>query len=140
MTSSTRLPTGTPVRPWLKPASTLPPSWNPNTCPACDEVGQLLANTEPVRQSAPTNWATTVSPLVSFGPEPLIRVVTDRLAGGEVLGTVMTGAWPVLAVTVGSVPPPLDTCGPDADCVLEYCCSRSTTMTRVSVLFTPSCD
>src|SRR5215469_3633243 len=69
-----------------------------------------------------------------------MSVVTERLAGAEVLGTVMTGAWPAFAVTEGSVPPPVDTCGPDADWVPEYCCSRSITQTRVSVPLTPSCD
>src|SRR5215472_2289374 len=143
MTSITRLPTGTPFRPVLKPLITLPPILNPNSCPSgCFAVGQLLANTFPVRQMAPTYWATTVSPSASFGPEPLISGVTDRLVGGELPGKAMEGATPAdfTGVTVGSPLPPLETCGPDADCEPEYCCSRSITQTRVSVPLTPSCD
>src|SRR3984957_15758459 len=134
MTSMTRLPTVTPARPWFQPFTTWPPSWKLNGRPCGSAAdGQVALNTLPVRQIEPTYCATTVSPVTSFGPEPLIRVVTDRPAGGELFGTVMTGAWPGFAVTVGSLPPPVETCEPVAACVDEYCWSRSITQTSVSV-------
>ena len=78
-----------------------PPSWKLNGRPAATD-GQVLPNTLPVRQIEPTYCATTVSPLASFGPVPLISVVTDSLAGGAFFGMLMAGAWPAVAVTVGS--------------------------------------
>src|ERR1700722_3162504 len=107
MTSMTRLPTGTPARPWAQPGTTSVPRLKLNGCPvgACAD-GQEVLKTLPVRQILPTYCATTVSPFTSFGPEPLINVVTDRPLGGELFGTVITGAAPALALTAGSDPPP----------------------------------
>src|SRR5258708_4245562 len=134
ITSMTLLPTGTPTRPSFQPGTTFPPSWKLNgRPPGAADGGQVLLNTLPVRQMEPTYWATTVWPLASFGPEPLISVVTDSLAGGVFLGTAMTGDCPDAAVTVGSLPPPVDTCVPLAACVAENCCSRSITHTTVSL-------
>src|SRR5215469_1920601 len=142
MTTITLLPTGTPASPLLRPGSTCcPPTWKLSRCPAASCAdGHEASNTLPVRQLTPTYCVTTVSPLASFGPEPLIRVVTDSLAGGVFFGTEMTGAWPVVAVTDGSLPPPADTCVPLAACVAEYCCRRSITQTRVSFPVIWSCD
>src|ERR1700739_2113524 len=74
MTSITRLPTGTPARPSFQPGMTPPPSWKLNGIPfGWDDVGQVVLNTLAFRQIEPTYSATTVSPLVSLGPAPLIR-------------------------------------------------------------------
>ena len=64
-------------------------------------------------------WATTYWPLTSFGPLPLISVVVTKLVGGLLAGIVIVGALPGWAVTVGRLPPPLDTWVPDADAVSE---------------------
>lgn len=101
--------------------------------PGADADGHVVVNTFPVRQMEPTYCATRVSPLASAGPEPLISVVTDSLAGGALLGTEITGPCPYVVVTVGSLPPPSDTCFPAAACVPEYCCRRSITHTSVSL-------
>src|SRR5215469_4320639 len=142
MTTITRLPTGMPASPLLRPGSTCwPPTWKPSRWPAALWAdGQEASNTLPVRQLTPTYCVTTVSPLASLGPEPLISVVTESLAGGVFFGTEMTGAWPAVAVTDGSLPPPVDTCVPLAACVAEYCCRRSITQTSVSLPVICSCD
>ena len=59
----------------------------------------------------------TKSPLATWGPLPLIRVLVTRVDGGLFDGKVTVGALPEWAVTVGSVPPPLDTWVPLADAV-----------------------
>ena len=61
----------------------------------------------------------TNCPLTSFGPLPLISVLVTRPEGGLLAGIVTVGALPVWAVTVGRLPPPLDTWVPDADAVSE---------------------
>src|SRR5580698_4009835 len=76
-------PTRTPGRPSFQPGMTSPPSLNANGSPsAWAEDGQEALNTLPVRQMAPTYWATTVWPVVSFGPVPCTSVVTDSFEGG----------------------------------------------------------
>src|SRR5258708_7413802 len=141
MTSITLLPTGIPVRPSVQPASTPWPSSTLIGLPTGDCVdGQDEPNTWPVRQFSPTYCATITSPLGVLGPVPLIRVVTDSFAGGACFGTVMTGACPAFAVTVGSAPPPCETDDPVADAPCGNCWSKSMTQTRVSDPLMPSCD
>ena len=79
----TRLPTGTPVRPLSSPDHAAAELEAERLAGRRLADGQDALKTLPVRQIEPTYWATTVSPLASFGPVPLIRVVTDSLAGGE---------------------------------------------------------
>ena len=55
----------------------------------------------PVRHSTPTYWVMTSWPLVIAGPLPWMRVLTTSLDGGLVLGILMVGALPAVAVTVG---------------------------------------
>src|SRR5450631_2391240 len=139
MTSMTRLPTGTPVRPWVKPGiMPPPPRAKVNGMPADELDGQVELKTAPVRQFTATYWATTVWPAVSLGPVPWIRVFTTSLLGGVPFGTVTTGALPVGAVTDGRLPPPEETCCPDADAVGLNGLIRSMTQTVVSVPLTPS--
>src|SRR5690348_4945885 len=92
------------------------------------------SNTEPSRQIAPTYWTTTVSPSATVGPVPLIRTWVVRFFGGFPLGILIVGAAPgvAAAVTVGSLPPPCDTCRPAAAAVPEKSLIMSTTNTRVS--------
>ena len=59
----------------------------------------------------------TYWPLATFGPLPLISVLVTSPEGGLSAGIVIVGALPVWAVTVGRVPPPLDSWVPDADAV-----------------------
>ena len=93
-----------------------------------------------MRQFTPVYWATTNSPLVTTGPEPLIRVLDTSAVGGVTpLGIVTLGALPWAALTVGRSPPPLDTLVPDADTVPDgYFWIRSMTNTSVSLPVTPS--
>src|SRR5215469_8005498 len=114
MTSMTRLPTGTPTRPWSQPGKI----WagvasisKPRSMP----WDQDESKTARVRQLRPTYWVTTYWPLTTGGPDPLISVLTTRLLGGAVAGILTAGALPVEAVTVGKLPPPLDTCAPAAE-------------------------
>ena len=76
--------------------------------------------------------------MTTSGPLPLISVLLTRPLGGEADGKVSVGALPALAVTVGRVPPPLDTCVPVAPAVLEYALSTSMTNTSVVVPVMPS--
>src|ERR1700681_3295362 len=114
MTSITRLPTRWPMRPASRPGMTwvgVAPMVKPNGSPRLQDESKTL----PVRQIAPTYWATTVWPLTTAGPDPLISVFVTSLVGGVLdEGILITGALPVVAVTVGSPPPPLETCVPDA--------------------------
>jgi len=55
--------------------------------------------------------------LATFAPLPLTSVVVTRALGGEADGNVTVGAVPDLALTVGRVPPPLDTWDPVAPAV-----------------------
>jgi len=59
----------------------------------------------------------TYWPLASFGPLPLISVLVTRLPGGLLAGIVIVGAVPVWGVTVGRLPPPLDSAVPNAEAV-----------------------
>src|SRR5215468_4171698 len=111
MTSITRLPTVWPTRPlsqpalaWLGLASMVKPKGWPRF--------QEASNTVPLFQIAPTYCTTTVCPLATAGPLPLTSVLVTSLAGGLLDGTLIFGAAPVAAVTLGSAPPPLDTCWP----------------------------
>ena len=93
-----------------------------------------------MRQLTPMYCATTSWPLVTTGPDPLISVLVTSVFGGVTpLGIVTLGALPVAALTVGRLPPPLDTWDPDAETVAEeYFWRRSMTKTRVSLPVTPS--
>ena len=51
---------------------------------------------------------------------PLISVLRHQATGRAEDGKVSVGALPAFAVTVGRVPPPLDTCVPVVPAVLEY--------------------
>ncbi len=62
-----------------------------------------------------------------------------RFFGGLPLGILIVGAVPAAAVTVGSEPPPLDTCCPAAAAVPEKSLIMSTTNTSVSVPLMPAC-
>src|ERR1039457_2525009 len=151
MTSSTRLPTVWPTRPMSHPVMT----WlgggpagetgggrraagAAKTLPRAPRV-QDASKTLPVRQITPTYWATTVWPLLTTGPAPLIRgLVTSVVGGVPVVGILTTGALPVVAVTVGSVPPPSETWVPDAEAFAPNFVIMSTTKTSVSVPLTPA--
>src|SRR5579875_761394 len=138
MTSRTRLPTVWPTRPLSQPVITwlgVAPILKLNGVPRDQEESK----TWPVRQMTPVYCATTVWPLVTAGPVPLIRVLVVRLFGGVTpLGIFTVGALPLAAVTVGRLPPPLETLDPDADAVSENFWIRSRTKTRVSEPDTPS--
>src|SRR5215472_10001089 len=113
MTSITRLPTVCPARPLSQPGITwlgLAAMVKPNGCFRFQDA----SNTWPLRQMAPVYWTTTVSPAATAGPVPLIRTLVVRFFGGLPLGILIVGAAPAVAVTVGSEPPPLDTCCPVA--------------------------
>src|ERR1700726_203944 len=113
MTSITLLPTVWPTRPLSQPGMTwlgVAPMVKPNGWPRVQDASKTL----PVRQIAPTYWATTYWPLLTADPDPLIRVLVTSVVGGvPVEGILITGAVPVVAVTVGSVLPPLETWLPD---------------------------
>src|ERR1700749_1656470 len=97
--SITRLPTVWPTRPLSQPVMTwlgVAPMVKPNGSPR----DQDESNTLPVRQIEPTYWVTTVWPLATTGPEPLISVLVIRPDGGLCDGILMTGAAPDFAVTV----------------------------------------
>src|ERR1039458_1376560 len=134
----TRLPTVCPTRPLSQPVMTwlgVAPIVNPNGSPRDHDESKTLL----VRQISPTYWVTTVCPLATTGPDPLIRVLVTSPAGGfPDLGMVMVGAVPALAVTVGSEPPPLDTVLPEADAVFGNSLIMSTTNTSVSLAVTPA--
>src|SRR5512135_3188364 len=129
----TRLPTVCPIRPLSQPVITwlgAAPIVKPNGWPRDHDE----SNTLPVRQITPTYWVTTVCPLATTGPDPLISVLLTRLVGAlcpEL--TVMAGAVPVLALTVGRAPPPLDTGVPVADALSGKALIMSTTNTSVSL-------
>ncbi len=80
----------------------------------------------------------TYSPLTTAWPLPLISVLATSPLGGEEDAKVSVGALPALALTVGSVPPPLDCCVPVAPAVLEYALSTSMTNTSVVLPVMPS--
>src|ERR1700744_5413960 len=107
MISSPRLPTVCPTRPVSQPGMT----WL-GVAPILKLYGRLRdqdeSNTVPVRQLTPVYWATTSSPLVTVAPVPLIRVLETSVLGGVTpLGILIVGAAPVVALTVGRLPPPL---------------------------------
>src|SRR5579884_1850028 len=138
MTSMTRLPAGWPSRPVSHPLITWAgeePIVNPNGCLRAHEASKTL----PVRQITPTYWTTTVCPAATFGPEPLIRVLVTRLAGGlACLGMVIDGSVPGPDQdTEGRLPPPCETVWPEAEAVPAKEWIRSMTNTSVSVGFTP---
>src|SRR5262249_32096198 len=139
ITSMTRLPTGTPTRPVSQPgmiwAGEAPIS-KPNGAPRDQEESKTLR----VRQLRPTYCVTTSWPLATGGPDPLISVLTTSLLGRDGVGTFTLGAVPVLAETVGRLPPPLDTLVPDADAVPVYSLIMSTTNTSVSLPVMPTCE
>src|SRR5215469_6126470 len=138
MTSITRLPTVWPIRPWFHPGMTwlgVAAMVKPNGCCRVQEA----SNTVPLRQIAPTYCTTTVCPLATAGPVPLTSVLLTSLVGGLLDGILIFGAVPAAAVTVGSEPPPLDTCWPDADAFAAKFLIRSTTNTSVSVPLIPAC-
>src|ERR1035438_5458650 len=82
----------------------------------------------------------TYSPLTTFGPLPLIRVLVTSLLGGEEDGNVSVGARAALALTVGRLPPPADCCALAADAVSAYDLSTSLTNPSVVLSVMPSCD
>src|SRR5580704_9046471 len=134
----TRLPTLAPSMPFPKPGITpVPPTVKLNGRPGEDEDGQVELKTAPVRQIDATYCTTAVWPAVTTGPVPWMRVLVIMPVGGAVLGTLITGAVPVAAVTVGRVPPPVETWAPTADAVGLSGLIRSTTQTVVSFLVTP---
>src|ERR1017187_4788390 len=111
------------------------PMVKPKGAPRVQDASKTL----PVRQITPTYWATTVWPLLTTGPAPLIRgLVTSVVGGVPVVGILTTGALPVVAVTVGSVPPPSETWVPDAEAFAPNFVIMSTTKTSVSVPLTPA--
>src|SRR5215469_4932550 len=114
MTSMTRLPTGTPTRPWSQPGKI----WagvasisKPRSMP----WDQDESKTARVRQLRPTYWVTTYWPLTTGGPDPLTRVLVTRPLGGAVVGILTVGALPVAVATVGRLPPPSETWVPAAE-------------------------
>src|SRR5215467_555332 len=109
MTSITRLPTVWPIRPLSHPGMTWLGVAAMVKANGCCRV-QEASNTVPLRQMAPTYCTTTVCCLAMAGPVPLTSVLVTSLVGGLVDGILIFGAAPVDAVTVGSGPPPLDTC------------------------------
>src|ERR1019366_3690586 len=115
MTSSTRLPTVWPTRPMSHPVMT----WLGGAARGETKRGprgRRGTQSPPARQITPTYWATTVWPLLTTGPAPLIRgLVTSVVGGVPVVGILTTGALPVVAVTVGSVPPPSETWVPEPE-------------------------
>src|SRR6266446_9766754 len=138
MTSITRLPTGWPARPVSQPGITCSGD-APMTKPNGEPDDQEEPNAFFVRQMYPVYWAMTYWPLTTVAPPPLMRAFTTSPLGGvEEEGNVSVGAPPVLALTVGRLPPPLDSCVPEADAVLEYSLSKSMTNTCVVVPVTPS--
>src|SRR5215469_10812225 len=134
----TLLPTGRPTRPVFQAGMTLLSGNEVGGAPGWAADGQSLLNSFPVRQIEPIYLVTSVCPGFTAGPVPLISVVTTSLAGGPFLGKARFGAWPGVAETVGSAPPPLLTCCPDAVIVAVNTWSGSTTQTMVSVGPTPS--
>src|SRR6266516_6876913 len=137
MTSITLLPTFWPTRPLSQPGMTwlgLAAIVKPNGWPRFHEA----SNTFPDFQIAPTYCTTTVCPLAMAGPLPLTSVLVTSLAGGLLDGILIFGAAPVVAVTLGSAPPPLDTCWPAADAFDAKFLIRSTTKTSVSVPLIPA--
>jgi hypothetical protein len=89
--------------------------WKPNGAPLDQEESKIAR----VRQFRPTYCVTTSWPLATGAPVPLIRVLTTSALGGDVFGIATVGAFPAAEVTVGRLPPPLETCEPDADAVAE---------------------
>ena len=112
------------------------PIVNPNGSPRDHDESKVL----PVRQIWPTYWVTTVWPLATVGPEPLISVLVTSDDGGVLdVGIAMVGVPPDLpAVTVGSEPPPADTLLPEADALFGNSLIMSTTNTSVSFAVTPA--
>src|SRR5262245_3261176 len=136
----TRLPTGMPTRPVFQAGISWPSVNTFGGTDGCVADGQLLLNALPVRQIEPT-YLTTIDCLAWIGaPEPLISVLTTSLLGGVFLGTEICGAPPGPADTVGSLPPPLLRCLPDALAFGWKECSTSMTQTRVSAGLTPICE
>src|ERR1700722_1650392 len=135
MTSSTRLPTVWPTRPLSQPSITWP---TPIVVPNGWWRDQVESKTFFVRQITPAYWTTMSSPLVTFGPQPLIRVLIRSFLGAAVFGMVIFGPLPAVpAVTVGSAPPPFESHLPPGPAVLPTDFSRSTTNTTVSVVPPP---
>src|SRR5216683_1717438 len=132
----TRLPTVWPMRPLSQPGMTwlgVAAMVKPKGWPRVQDASKTL----PVRQMTPTYCATTVWPLVTADPDPLISVLATSADGGlPDEGILITGALPVVAVTVGNVPPPAEICLPDA--ASPNFLIMSTTKTSVSVALTPA--
>src|ERR1700750_2598774 len=132
MTSITRLPTVWPVRPFSQPRVTwlgLLAMTKLDVWPRFQEASNTVPFPLPLRHSAPTYCTTTVCLALMAGPPPLTRTLVTSLAGGLDDGTLIFGAAPVAAVTLGSAPPPLDTCWPVADAFPLQFLIRSTTKT-----------
>src|SRR5215468_11772492 len=130
MTSITRLPTVWPARPLSQPGMTwlgFLPMMKLNGWPRFQEASNTVPLPLPLRHSAPTYWTTTVWLASMAGPVPLTRTLVTSLDGGLDDGTLIFGAAPAAAVTVGSAPPPLDTRWPVADAFPAKFLIRSTT-------------
>src|ERR1700722_3594910 len=135
MTSSTRLPTVWPTRPLSQPSITWP---TPIAVPNGWRRDQVESKTFFVRQITPAYWTTMNSPLATFGPRPLVRVLIRSVLGAAAFGMVIFGPFPAVpAFTVGSAPPPFESHLPPGPAVLPTDFSRSTTKTTVSVGPTP---
>src|SRR5579863_8526617 len=127
MTSSTRLPTVWPTRPLSQPLITWP---TPIAVPNGWWRDQVESKVFFVRQITPAYWTTMNSPLVTFAPRPLIRVLTRSGLGGAVFGMVIFGPLPAgPAVTLGSAPPPFESHLPAGPAVSPTDASMSTTKT-----------
>ena len=110
-----------------------------NGWPRFQEASNTVPFPLPLRHSAPTYCTTTVWLALTAGPLPLTRTLVTSLAGGLPDGTLIFGAAPAVAVTLGSAPPPLDTCWPVADAFPAKFLIRLTTKTSVSVPLIPTC-
>src|SRR5262249_57541337 len=110
MTSITRLPTVWPVRPLSQPGMTwlgFLPMMKLNGWSRFQEASNTVPLPLPLRHSAPTYCTTTVWLALTAGPVPLTRTLVTSLAGGLDAGTLIFGAAPAAAGTLGSPPPPL---------------------------------
>src|SRR5215813_8305877 len=106
MTSITRLPTVWPTRPLSQPGMTwlgLLPMMKLNGWSRFQEASNTVPLPLPLRHSTPTDCLA-----LTTGPLPLTRTLVTSLAGGLPDGTLILGAAPVVAVTLGSPLPPLD--------------------------------
>src|SRR5215472_1292083 len=137
MTRSTRLPTVWPTSPLSQPLMTWPtPMGVGNGWPRVHEESKDFL----VRQLMPVYWTTRYWPLATFGPAPVIRVLTCSVFGGAEDGICTAGCWPGVAVTVGSPDPPLEVCVPVTPDLLLNSWIMSMTKTSVSLPPTPICE